>query len=258
MKIGKRNISLLFIFDRRHYLALFNILFYCKKPVDFFLRYFLSKGSYPTTINIKTPEGLISPTIYFYDDSLTVNEIFFRLDYKAGKNLKTFVDIGANIGISALYFLTRNNFSKGYLYEPVPANLDKLEKNLVKFRERVEIKPLAVYTDNLNKKFGVEKTGRLGGINRKTDEFINVNCININQVLENVLQKEKFIDILKIDIEGDELIVVKAIDKKYFNKIGLIYFDIDYTLKIDKDLKILDDNFEEFVYGSTYVLKNKN
>jgi len=258
MKIGKRNISLFFIFDRRHYLALFNIFFYCKNPIDFFLRYFLSKCSYPVAIDIKTPEGLISPTIYFYDDSLTVNEIFFRLDYKAEKNLKTFIDIGANIGISALYFLTRNNFSKGYLYEPVPTNLDKLEKNLVKFKDRIEVKPLDVYTDDIDKKFGVEKTGRLGGINRKTDEFIDVNCININQVLEEVLQKEKFIDILKIDIEGDELTVIKAIDKKYFNKIGLIYFDIDYTLKIDKNIKILGNNFEESVYGNTYVLKNKN
>ncbi|MEI6379036.1 MAG: FkbM family methyltransferase [Candidatus Falkowbacteria bacterium] len=258
MKIGRRNVNLGFIFDYRHYVSLLNIFKYCKQPVSFFRRYFLGKGDYPCQVVIKTPIGPISPTIYFYDDSLTINEIFFRLDYEVGNRIKVFVDVGANIGISALYFLTRNSFSKGYLYEPVPSNLYKLSDNLKAFIDRVHVEPAAVYIDNETRQFGIEDTGRLGGINRTYEQKIEVKCISVNDMLENILQKEGFIDVLKVDIEGDEVIVVQAIDHKYLDRIGLICFDIDCTLKLDENFSLFPDYFNEHRYGNTYVMVNKN
>jgi len=44
-------------------------------------------------------------------------EIFCRLDYLAKTDIKVVVDIGSNIGISALYFLSRNKQAKCYLFE---------------------------------------------------------------------------------------------------------------------------------------------
>ena len=40
------------------------------------------------------------------------------------------VDFGSNIGISALYFLTRNPSVQVYLFEPVPSNIERLRENL--------------------------------------------------------------------------------------------------------------------------------
>ncbi len=257
MKIGKRNFDPSVIFDRRHYLSLVNMFLLCHRPVDFFSRYFLARGEYPAVTNLRTPQGVVSPKMYCYDDSLTVNEIFFRKDYKTGKKIKVFVDIGANIGISSLYFLTRNNLCRGYLYEPVPENLLKLNDNLKGLLGRVNIFKQAVYTSGGKVKFGVESTGRLGGINREMSDYIEVDCVHVNDVLDDVLKKESFIDVLKIDIEGDEIKVVKAIDKRFYDKIGVVYFDIDHTLTIEKGARFFDDNFIESRYGNTYIIKNK-
>ncbi len=257
MRIGQRIIDLSFLLDSRHYLSLFNIFRFCEMPLDFFRRYFFAKGSYPVAIPLRTPIGRLSPTIYYYDDSLTVNEIFFRHDYGNDRSAGVFLDIGGNIGLSALFFLTRNTFGRGYIYEPVPENLLKLENNLASFRDRITVVPEAVYTISGTRRFGVEETGRLGGLSRDFAEQIEVQCVSINEVLEKILKKEERIDILKVDIEGDEIDVVRAIDNKFLARLGTIYFDIDYTLKLDSDFSIFPDYFLEGRYGNTYVMKNK-
>jgi hypothetical protein len=75
-------------------------------------RYLTARGEYPYSIRIKTPTGTIRPTLYTHDDILTVNEIFCREDYAADERVNVAVDVGSNIGISALYFLTRNHTSR--------------------------------------------------------------------------------------------------------------------------------------------------
>ncbi len=46
----------------------------------------------------------------------------------APRDISVVVDFGSNIGISALYFLTRNQDIKVYLFEPVPQNILRLKK----------------------------------------------------------------------------------------------------------------------------------
>ena len=67
-------------------------------------------------------------TAFSHHDLITIIECFGKLDYKAPKNLSVVIDFGSNIGISALYFLTRNEGVKVYLFEPVPRNVERLKK----------------------------------------------------------------------------------------------------------------------------------
>ena len=115
----------------QHYIALVNMYRHYPEPRDNVLRYLTGSGHYPYSIKVKTPAGMNRPTLYSHHDLLTVNEIFCRLDYFASDDIKTIVDLGSNIGISALYFLTRNTASQCYLYEPDPRNVEKLRKNLL-------------------------------------------------------------------------------------------------------------------------------
>ena len=87
-----------------------------------------------STIAIKTPTGTITPQMHLSDDRLTVNEIFFRLDYEAPETIKTVVDFGSNIGISALYFLTRSKDTRIWLFEPNPKNVEKLRQTVAPLR----------------------------------------------------------------------------------------------------------------------------
>ena len=54
------------------------------------------------------------------------------------------VDIGSNIGISALYFLTRNPDCRVWLYEPVPRNVERLRANLAGYEDRYTLREAAV------------------------------------------------------------------------------------------------------------------
>lgn len=260
MNIGKRNIKQLLkaVLAKQHYLAFFNIIRFCPKPIDVFLRYFLAKGSYPYSIKIRTPLGIISPLIYSYYDILTVNEIFCRLDYKTDNNAKVVVDFGSNIGISALYFLTRNQESRIYLFEPVPENIKRLKSNLIGFKSRYVLEDVAVSSESGIKRFGTEEHGRCGGLLRETGNYINVECVSVNEVLDDILKKEKQIDILKIDTEGNELDIIASIEKRFFTKIKTIFFELDYTSNLDTKQKILADYYRQSRYGNTIRLDLKH
>lgn len=259
MKIGERKFTQLFkaLFGKQHYNALIKMFLFSQNPFDCFERYFFGNGNYPTSIILRTPLGKISPEIYSYQDMITVNEIFFRTDYKINPEVKVVVDIGSNIGISALYFLTRNNFCKTYLFEPEPKNIVKLKKNLEAYANRYIINESAVSSETGIKKFGRDVSGRYGGLSRETGDYIEVKCQHINEVLDNILKFEKEIDVLKLDIEGEELKVLQAIDQKYLEKIKTIYFEIDFTVTLEKNFSFHPEIFKQDRYGEVYILKNK-
>ncbi|MFH1899993.1 MAG: hypothetical protein ABIJ83_01840 [Patescibacteria group bacterium] len=62
--------------------------------------------------------------------------------------------------MSALYFLTRNNFCKCYLFEPDPDNVVKLNGNLKNFEGRYTLKECAVANETGIKQFGKDPIGR--------------------------------------------------------------------------------------------------
>lgn len=209
-----------------------------------FIQYLTGIGTYPSTITIRTPVGLISPTLYSYHDLLTVNEIFCRLDYKVSHEINTVVDLGSNIGISALYWLTRNNTSKCFLYEPDERNIVKLKSNLLGFEDRYVLSNKAVSDSSGKLKFGTESTGRYGGLGIETDSIIEVESININDVVKEILSQNEVIDVLKIDTEGVEVRTVNALRPEYAEKINRIY------IEAEPDSDIHPDIFYRKQYGS--------
>ena len=107
-------------------------------------RYFLGRGDYPYRCPVRTPAGIVAPTLYSSHDMFTVNEIFCREDYASGSGVRTVVDVGSNIGLSALYFLTRDPGCHCLLYEPVPRNVERLRLNLAGYEERYTLHEAAV------------------------------------------------------------------------------------------------------------------
>ena len=113
------------------------------RPIETMRRYVDSRGDYPWTLVVRTPVGRVPLTLTHPHDVRTVNEVFFRRDYGTGRPAVV-VDIGANIGISAAYFLSRSPDSRVYCWEPVPQNLAALERNTARFGRRVVVSPNAV------------------------------------------------------------------------------------------------------------------
>jgi FkbM family methyltransferase len=198
-------------------------------------RYFLGRGDYPCDFEVRTPTGVVAPTLHHPHDMFTVNEVFCRQDYAAGPELRVAVDIGSNIGISALYFLTRHPDSRVWCFEPVPANADRLERNLAPYSDRFSLQRAAVADAAGRVRFGVEESGRYGGIGVATGSEIEVECLDVNDVLSRVLDEVERIDVLKIDTEGAELRTMRAIAPELLERIDTVYLELERPEAVHPD-----------------------
>ena len=188
-------------------------------------RYFLGRGDYPYRCPVRTPAGIVTPTLYSSHDMFTVNEIFCREDYGTGTGVRTVVDVGSNIGLSALYFLTRDPACRCLLYEPVPRNVERLRLNLAAYEDRYTLHEDAVAAAPGPVSFGVEDTGRYGGIGVATGRTIEVSSVGVNEVLERALGSSEWIDVLKIDTEGTELELLDAVQPELLRRVRAVYLE---------------------------------
>jgi FkbM family methyltransferase len=163
------------------------------------------------------------------------------LDYRAPKNISVVVDFGSNIGISALYFLTRNSSIKVYLFEPVPRNIERLRDNLKGFENRYELKECAVGMEEGQLDFACDDTGRYGGLIKEgapyfsewaPQKIIPVKVVAVNQVLDQVLSRHESVDILKIDVEGYETKILSHLKTDVLSRIGRIYVETEDDQKV--------------------------
>ena len=160
---------------------------------------------------------------------ITVVECFGKLDYPATKDISCVVDFGSNIGISALYFLTRNTQLKVYLFEPLSQNIERLKRNLNGFENRYELVPVAVGLKNGTNSFGFEPTGRYGVLNKKEmRNQVEVQVKNANEVVQDILSKKGTIDILKIDVEGLEEDIINNLEPHLLKKIDRIFAETEF------------------------------
>jgi FkbM family methyltransferase len=194
-----------------------------RHPLDGARRYFTPGGSYPYRCEIRTPLGTVAPTLHSQHDMITVNEVFCREDYRAGADAQVIVDVGSNIGISALYFLTRSPTSRVWLYEPVPRNAERLRENISGFDGRWGLETAAVADREGTEVFSIEPTGRYGGLAGTHDESIEVRVRHIDDVLREVLEAEPRIDVLKLDTEGVESRTLAAASPDLLARVDLIY-----------------------------------
>lgn len=199
-----------------------------RRPSQTLMMYLSGMGHYPRRSAVRTPMGQVAPTIYSHHDLLTLNEVFFRQDYRCDSSTRVVLDLGSNIGLSALYFLTRGPGVRCHLIEPVPENVSRLRRNLSAFTDRWTLRECAVDATSGIVDFGTEDTGRYGGIGKSTGHAVRLPCSGINDVLEGVLAAEGSIDVLKIDTEGAELRTVAAIDRMYLPRIGRIFMEVGH------------------------------
>jgi FkbM family methyltransferase len=216
-----------------NYRALWRMRRTVGSPIDFAGRYFLGRGEYPSRCELNTPAGTIAPTLYSHHDVFTVNEIFCRLDYRLPEGARTVVDIGSNIGISALYFLTRSPEVRCHLFEPDPRNVERLRLNLEGYGERFVLSQAAVADRGGRVSFGLDPTGRYGGVGLRHGREIEVDCLDINDVLRGAIELAGRVDMLKLDTEGLENRTVQAIEPDLLARVAVICFETTEPINPD-------------------------
>jgi FkbM family methyltransferase len=189
-------------------------------------RYFLGGGAYPWRCPVRTPLGIIAPELHSHHDVWTVNEVFFREDYRVDGRIRTAVDVGSNIGISGLYFLTRNSDARCFLFEPDARNVERLVRNIAPYADRAVIEQVAVLPEAQSRRiaFAADPTGRYGHV-VEAGGTTEVDAVGIDNVLERVLAVVDTIDVLKVDTEGLEAATIASIRADLLDRIELIYYE---------------------------------
>ena len=196
-----------------------------RDPLGSVARYVSRRGSYPHEVVVRTPTGRATLRVFSPEDMVTVHGVFSRGDYRSSPRIAVAVDVGSNIGISAAYFLTRNDAVRCYCFEPNPENIPRLERNLAPFRLRATIDAVAVADFDGEAPLAVEPTGVYGGLTANWPKRITVACRHIASVLTDILERHDRIDVLKVDTEGTEAAILAATPTDLLDRVRIIYVE---------------------------------
>lgn len=156
-------------------------------------------------------------------------DVFRRDDYNINLPKKNLVvlDIGANIGCASIYFLLKHNIKKIYAYEPMKENLFflKINSQINAFDDKLKIMPFGISYKDENKFFTYE------GVNSKIDPKggLRIKLKSFDQEYKRIIKKEGLIDLVKIDIEGSEIPIIK--NSNCFKEIKHLIIEIHGTKK---------------------------
>lgn len=224
MKIGRRRLRAFRrkLLDGSNYRAIPRFRHVHEHPFRVLIEDAFSLGQYPRTMTIKTPTGPVDVQLFSSADLSTLNLIFCRQDYYLPENTRVVVDIGSNIGLSSLYWLTRNRESYVYAHEPAPVSYERLMNNLRPFGGRLTARNEAVSNFRGTASLGMEPSGVNSSLELKSTNSVNCQVIHINEVLESALQRTGQIDIIKIDSEGHEARTLAAIAPEHWKRIRCV------------------------------------
>lgn len=174
-------------------------------------------------------------TTISYILSNSINEKkFLNIELKNKKILV--IDIGANVG-NFLDFVIKNfKIKKIYAFEPSILAYKKLKNKF--YQKNVFLENLALSNKKSTRKFYEYKLTSQSSLYRLTskknpfNEINKVYKINTIKLDEYLKLKEKKIDICKIDIQGEELNVLRGM-QKYLLKKKIRLIKIEITIRND-------------------------
>ncbi len=199
-------------------------------------------------MRIKSKEGGIHSTLRKMNSKSQEREPeFLYILRKEIKEGMTIVDLGANIGYLSL-LMSDMIEGKGNIYsiEPDPENYDILCYNVQQLNNLENIiscYPLAISDINGCIKFYPGKASNLGSISKSKNSkrSIDVKTMTLNEFFKD---KEKLPDLIKMDIEGSEVEVLRGAFDLFENnkkecKIAMEVHPTYYTKErsLEKELK---------------------
>ena len=186
------------------------------------------------------------------------NEIFEKKCYDFNiKDGMTILDVGANIGLFNLYVNSKAKNLNVYSFEPVPQLYNYLKNNTSKYKNTICINKGLGYKNETVTINYLKNASGMSSINEFDNDKIKAHdkiykeyggifhnlCKNyVNNQMKNPVKVkceittisdiiEKYnitnIDVVKIDVEGFELNVLKGIKSEHFNIIKKIFIEIE-------------------------------
>jgi len=198
-------------------LKYFTVLFHMKTN---YFKYFKALFLYKLKHKVEFPEAIIklhSVKFQTRKNSMDIAHLsnFYERDTTnllLNLNPKVFVDVGAHIGRFSV--LLTNENSKVISIEPSKSNYDQLNKNvkLNNLGNKIETVNVACYNKNENKTiyFSLKNEGQTSFKKTENSRKEIVKVKKLDKICENLNLKPEDVDIIKIDVEGFELKVLKG------------------------------------------------
>ncbi len=143
------------------------------------------------------------------NDIYTFDEVFMRNLQEpaiaAMPRISTIIDLGANIGLSTIYFLGKLPGCRILAFEPDRANFELLTHNTAAFRDRVVVEQAAAWTCDGPVRFMAPESP--GHVNAGAVAANSAGGIEVpGYSLASIIERSGFdrVGLLKIDIEGAE------------------------------------------------------
>jgi len=178
-------------------------------------------------VEVHYPEGEYQRITNIFRD----NE--YRLpDVHSHEGTQTVVDIGANVGMFALYYLTLYPDSKIYCFEPVKEVFDVLQRNTMCYNGQTDIFCYGLYNKAKQVTFNTYKNTGMSTIKSQpltptgeTSGWVK----DAGSVFDDL--NLKHIDVLKIDTEGCEVEILESLNKRVNN---IDYIICEYHSESDR------------------------
>jgi len=263
---------------------LHRIIPFRREIYDFLFRKFWSGGDVleiqgsKMYINVKEKDPNMRKTFQAYASGLIHEEATTNLFKKAVRERDIIVDLGANIGyFSLLAAKLTGKEGKVYSFEPEPKNYNYLLKNIkLNNYDNILATQKAVSDKNGRTKLyicehdtGHHTINQYEGIKNykpNTDDkenFIEIDTVTLDDFLKD---KEKAVDVIKIDIEGAEMLALSGM-KEIIRQNQNIKMFIEFFPLLIKKMgdspeefigKLLKDyGFSIFIIGKDYNARNQ-
>lgn len=187
-------------------------------------------GIYDRPIRLKLRAGGVFCIVDFM--SLYIyNEIFIEKSYDypdLGIIDPLIIDIGANTGLFTLRM--KELYPKATLicYEPFHSNFEQLSVN-IKLSELDDVKLInkGVGGNSRSEKLYINKNN-IGGhslfeLEARSNEFVTIDIQGVAEIIRNLTNKR--VHLIKMDCEGAEYEIIKALDISLVSEIEIILFE---------------------------------
>jgi FkbM family methyltransferase len=198
-----------------------------------------------------------------------------KLIFKKKNNLNSFLDIGANVGASALSFIKMGFYNKIHLFEPnfnlYKNYLKKIKKkhhnlNIYNYALGSKNKSLIFFLPYIEKIFihYFSSFDKKYIINSCSNTFPNKKIFLKKKIVKvkkfDDLKIKDVIDFIKLDSEGYDLEIIKGLKKTIskFKPVFLIEYNVDLYLKIVKKLNKYCQFYYDIKKNSLVQINNSN
>ena len=168
-----------------------------------------------------------------------------------------FIDVGANSGFYSLFIGKEFPKLKIKSYEPIKKTFSKFKKNIELNKNIESIKKIRIYNFGLSDKKKILKMKALVknnyiqqggfGVAQKNEDLssLHAESAHFDKVDNNIKVQNKII-VIKIDVEGHELNVLRGMKKIIINNKVILQIEIFDRLKKITNNFLVKNNFKKF------------